>query len=174
MLQEELPAEISFYVPEMYHRRIIGVGGKNIQRIMKKYGVYVKFAGAEEFTTLGGYYESEDNVIARTPMKNEANLKSLKFAITSLILFSKDRDFVFSYVSIPHNQHRVISSMYGDQLREVCNDNHARIWWPERTGSDKVAVYGPQDHVSDVTSFIQQFISLENTNYGNKTNYLYL
>lgn len=44
MLQEELPAEISFHVPEAYHKRIIGVGGKNIQRIMKKYGVYVKFS----------------------------------------------------------------------------------------------------------------------------------
>lgn len=36
MLQEELPAEISFHLPESYHKRIIGVGGKNIQRIMKK------------------------------------------------------------------------------------------------------------------------------------------
>jgi len=39
MLQEELPAEVSFHVPESYHKRIIGVGGKNIQRIMKLYGV---------------------------------------------------------------------------------------------------------------------------------------
>jgi hypothetical protein len=39
MLQEELPAEISFHVPEGYHKRIIGVGGKNIQRIMKKVSV---------------------------------------------------------------------------------------------------------------------------------------
>jgi len=31
MLQEELPAEVSFHVPEVYHKRIIGVGGKNIQ-----------------------------------------------------------------------------------------------------------------------------------------------
>ena len=31
MLQEELPSEISFHVPEIYHKRIIGVGGKNIQ-----------------------------------------------------------------------------------------------------------------------------------------------
>jgi hypothetical protein len=31
MLQEELPAEVSFHVPESYHKRIIGVGGKNIQ-----------------------------------------------------------------------------------------------------------------------------------------------
>ncbi|KAG8962957.1 hypothetical protein FRC03_003574 [Tulasnella sp. 419] len=43
MLLEELPAEISFHVPESYHKRIIGVGGRNIQRIMKRWGVFVKF-----------------------------------------------------------------------------------------------------------------------------------
>jgi len=32
LLQEELPAEISFHVPESYHKRIIGVGGRSIQR----------------------------------------------------------------------------------------------------------------------------------------------
>ncbi|KAG8776657.1 hypothetical protein FRC16_004430, partial [Serendipita sp. 398] len=40
-LKEELPAEISFHVPEVYHKRIIGVGGKSIQKIMKKYGTFV-------------------------------------------------------------------------------------------------------------------------------------
>lgn len=31
LLREELPAEISFHVPEAYHKRIIGVAGKSIQ-----------------------------------------------------------------------------------------------------------------------------------------------
>ncbi len=71
LLQEELPAEMCrFHVPEAYHKRIIGVGGKNILRIMKKFGVYVKFSNAEEFAALGGYLDNEDNVIARTPAKN--------------------------------------------------------------------------------------------------------
>lgn len=65
LLQEELPAEISFHIPEGYHKRIIGVGGKNIQRIMKKYGVYVKFSNAEDHAQLGGYVDNEDNVVAR-------------------------------------------------------------------------------------------------------------
>lgn len=65
LLEEELPAEISFHIPEGYHKRIIGVGGKNIQRIMKKYGVYVKFSNAKEFAKLGGYQNNHDNVVAR-------------------------------------------------------------------------------------------------------------
>ena len=85
MLQEELPAEVSFHVPESYHKRIIGVGGKNIQRIMKLYGVYVKFSNAEEFAALGGYLDNEDNVVARTPAKNAINLESLKQSVMELV-----------------------------------------------------------------------------------------
>lgn len=85
LLQEELPAEISFHVPEAYHKRIIGVGGKSIQRIMKKWGVYVKFSNAEEFAALGGYLDNEDNVVARTPSKNAINLENLKTAVMELV-----------------------------------------------------------------------------------------
>jgi len=52
---------------------------------MKKFGVYVKFSNAEEFKELGGYFENNDNVIARTPSKNSANLESLKQAILELV-----------------------------------------------------------------------------------------
>jgi len=85
LLQEELPAEISFHVPEGYHKRIIGVGGRSIQRIMKKYGVYVKFSNAEEFAALGGYNDNDDNVVARTPAKNAANLENLKQSVMELV-----------------------------------------------------------------------------------------
>jgi hypothetical protein len=84
-LQEELPAEISFHVPESYHKRIIGVGGRSIQRIMKKYGVYVKFSNAEEFAALGGYNDNEDNVVARTPAKNAMSLENLKQSVLELV-----------------------------------------------------------------------------------------
>ncbi len=85
LLQEELPAEISFHVPEAYHKRIIGVGGRSIQRIMKKYGVYVKFSNAEEFAALGGYGDNDDNVVARTPGKNAINLENLKQSVMELV-----------------------------------------------------------------------------------------
>lgn len=85
MLEEELPAEISFHVPDIYHKRIIGMGGQNIQRIMKLYGVYVKFSNSEEFALLGGYGDNEDNVLARTPAKNAINLDSLKQAIMDTV-----------------------------------------------------------------------------------------
>jgi KH domain len=84
-LQEELPAEISFHVPENYHKRIIGVGGKSIQKIMKRFGTFVKFSNAEEYATLGGYHNNDDNVLARTPTKNAINLENLRLAIMELV-----------------------------------------------------------------------------------------
>lgn len=115
MLLEELPAEISFHVPESYHKRIIGVGGRTIQRIMKKYGVFVKFfngsAGAvpprpgeeledsvsarspggptahddSEGVSALALGDAEDNVVARTPAKNAINLDNLKSAVLEMV-----------------------------------------------------------------------------------------
>lgn len=162
MLQDELPAETSFYVPEIYHRRIIGVAGKNIQKVMKKYGVYVKFSGAEEFTSMGGYFENEDNVVARTPMKNQINLENLKHSVTEFISFQKDKEYSFTTMCIPYVLHRSIPNQYGAQLREVCRTNNAKIWWPERLGSNQVVIYGPQSQISTVLMFIKQFVLIEN------------
>lgn len=161
MLQDELPAETSFYVPEIYHRRIIGVAGKNIQKVMKKYGVYVKFSGAEEFASLGGYFENEDNVVARTPMKNQMNLEHLKLSVTEFIGFQKDKDFVSTVIAIPYDLHRILPCKYGGQLRDMCRTNNVKIWWPERLGSDKVVIYGPQTQISSVAAYLAQFVSKE-------------
>lgn len=46
MVEQEMPASISFHVPDQYHKRIIGIGGQHIQRIMKKHSVFVKFSNA--------------------------------------------------------------------------------------------------------------------------------
>ena len=46
MVEQELPASISFHVPDQYHKRIIGIGGQHIQRIMKRHSVFVKFSNA--------------------------------------------------------------------------------------------------------------------------------
>ena len=107
LLQEELPAEISFHVPEVYHKRIIGVGGRSIQRIMKKYGVYVKFNSADEVER--GGMDDEDNVLARTPAKNAANLENLRSSVMELVN-PKDKDYVIETVS------RVLCFFVGSEL----------------------------------------------------------
>lgn len=97
LLQDELPAELAFHVPEAYHKRIIGVAGRSIQRIMKKYGVYVKFNSAEEMRALA--LDDEENVLARTPAKNALNLDQLRASIMELVP-AKDKDFIVDTVCV--------------------------------------------------------------------------
>lgn len=147
LLQEELPAEISFYVPEVYHKRIIGVGGKNIQRIMKKYGVYVKFSNAEEFAALGGYYDNEDNVVARTPMKNQVNLDNLRHAVMDLIN-PKDRECVEQVLDVPFWLHRTLIGSQADFLTEVAKKTGTYPMWPDaELASDTLTLVGPESQI---------------------------
>lgn len=99
LLQGELPAQLSFHVPETHHKRMIGHGGKAIQKIMKKWGVYVKFLNSFEASQLYNYadpFEAQtrssspalsgpiDNVIVKTPGKNAAALHAIKEEIFAL------------------------------------------------------------------------------------------
>ena len=142
-LEDELPSELSFHVAESFHKRIIGVGGKNIQRIMKKYGVYVKFSNALEFLSLGGYFENNDNVIARTPSKNSSNLKELKSSIlelvspiieTSVYKFKLDRFY-----------HHLVIGHQASNIKRIEAATSTCIIIPEReTGLDQIDISGTE------------------------------
>lgn len=86
-LRGEFPAELTFFVPDEHHKRIIGHGGKNIQRIMKKHSAYIKFLSPSECTERYGYlFEYKEysmlpyqpNVIVRTPRKNQSVLRQMR------------------------------------------------------------------------------------------------
>lgn len=108
LVEQEMPASISFHVPDQYHKRIIGIGGQHIQRIMKKHSVFVKFSNAmdrgeqdhnssvysnENVTKqqiLGGMGREDDdikvdNVICRTPARNAQNLDAVKNEILEMV-----------------------------------------------------------------------------------------
>jgi len=87
LIEGELPAELQFHVPETHHKRMIGHGGKTIQRIMKKYGVYVKFMSDSEASALNCLEDPHTeptatpniaNVVVRTPAKNQAALHGIR------------------------------------------------------------------------------------------------
>lgn len=87
LVEQEMPASISFHVPDQYHKRIIGIGGQHIQRIMKKYSVFVKFSNAMD---RGGNGKDDDdakvdNVICRTPARNAQSLDLVKQEIMDMV-----------------------------------------------------------------------------------------
>ncbi|KAJ3736962.1 cytoplasmic protein [Lentinula guzmanii] len=161
LLQEELPAEISFHVPEAYHKRIIGVGGRSIQRIMKKYGVYVKFSNAEEFAALGGYNDNDDNVIARTPAKNALNLDNLKQSVMELVN-PKDKDFVNETLSVPRRYHRTLLGEKAIFIHDIETKTNSRVRFPEKeTASDVVTIFGPESQVQIAAAMLLDHVPFE-------------
>ncbi|KAF9451773.1 hypothetical protein P691DRAFT_662387 [Macrolepiota fuliginosa MF-IS2] len=161
LLQEELPAEISFHVPEAYHKRIIGVGGRSIQRIMKKYGVYVKFSNAEEFTALGGYNDNDDNVVARTPAKNAVNLENLKQSVMELVN-PKDKDFVNETMSIPRRYHRTLLGEKSIFIHDIETKTNSHVRFPDKeTASDVVTIYGPESQVQIAAAMLLDHVPFE-------------
>ncbi|KAJ7900099.1 cytoplasmic protein [Mycena olivaceomarginata] len=152
LLQEELPAEISFHVPEAYHKRIIGVGGRSIQRIMKKYGVYVKFSNAEEFAALGGYNDNDDNVVARTPAKNAINLDNLKQSVMELVN-PKDKDYINETVSIPRRPF---------SFHDIETKTNSQVRFPPKeTASDIVTIFGPESQVQIAAAMLLDHVPFE-------------
>ncbi|KAI0670118.1 cytoplasmic protein [Trametes maxima] len=161
LLQEELPAEISFHVPESYHKRIIGVGGRSIQRIMKKYGVYVKFSNAEEFAAMGGYNDNEDNVIARTPAKNAMNLDNLKQAVMELVN-PKDKDYINETVSIPRRYHRTLLGEKSIFIHDIEAKTNCAVRFPDKeTASDLVTIFGPESQVQIAATMLFDHVPFE-------------
>ncbi|WFD35812.1 hypothetical protein MCUN1_002680 [Malassezia cuniculi] len=161
LLQEELPAEMSFHVPEAYHKRIIGVGGKNIQRIMKKYGVYVKFSNADEFAALGGYIDNDDNVIARTPSKNAVNLENLKASVMELVS-PKDKDFVAASAVVPRQHQRLLLADRAAVLHDIERKTRCSVRFCRReAAADAVLLFGPDSQLDAAVYMLLQQIPLE-------------
>ncbi|KAJ7042482.1 cytoplasmic protein [Mycena alexandri] len=160
-LQEELPAEISFHVPEAYHKRIIGVGGRSIQRIMKKYGVYVKFSNAEEFAALGGYIDNDDNVVARTPSKNAINLDNLKQSVMELVN-PKDKDYINETISIPRRYHRTLLGEKSIFIHDIQTKTNSHVRFPHKeTASDIVTIFGPESQVQIAAAMLLDHVPFE-------------
>ena len=86
LVEQEMPAQIAFHVPDTYHKRIIGIGGAHIQKIMKKYSVFVKFSNAQD---RGGIKDDDEfkveNVVCRTPARNAQCLEMVKQDIMDLV-----------------------------------------------------------------------------------------
>ena len=89
----ELPAEESFFIPEVYHRPIIGAGGTIVQTIMRKHNVFIQFSNSFSLPQNNLGITRYHNVIIRCPTKNETNIIFAKEEVLKLV---KD----FSYMQL--------------------------------------------------------------------------
>jgi hypothetical protein len=144
LVEQEMPASISFHVPDQYHKRIIGIGGQHIQRIMKKHSVFVKFSNAMD---RGMGREDDDikvdNVICRTPARNAQNLDAVKNEILEMV-DRADSEYTSQIVSVDRLYHRELIARL-PEIDELEQKYNCKISFPStEQASDEVTVNGPQ------------------------------
>ncbi|KIW24894.1 uncharacterized protein PV07_10578 [Cladophialophora immunda] len=148
LVEQEMPASISFHVPDQYHKRIIGIGGQHIQRIMKKYSVFVKFSNAMD---RGGVGKDDDdikvdNVICRTPARNAQSLDLVKQEIMDMVE-KADAEFVSETVVINRLYHRELIARL-PEIEELEKKWNCKIDFPNtEQASDVVTISGPEYQV---------------------------
>ncbi|KAL2259560.1 hypothetical protein VTK26DRAFT_6723 [Humicola hyalothermophila] len=145
LVEQEMPASISFHVPDQYHKRIIGIGGQHIQRIMKKHSVFVKFSNAMDRGGMGREDDDSrvDNVICRTPARNAQNLELVKSEILEMV-DRADSEFTSQVVSVDRLYHRQLLTRL-PEIEELERRWNSKIVFPStEQASDEVTVTGPQ------------------------------
>ncbi|KAI5967008.1 uncharacterized protein KGF55_000418 [Candida pseudojiufengensis] len=86
LIEMELPSELKFNIPEVFHKSIIGNGGSMIQSIMKKYNVFIKFSTVSNNSLKPSFsFQRPFNVLIKCPRKNTSNIKLVKIEIDNLV-----------------------------------------------------------------------------------------
>ncbi|KAI5309796.1 hypothetical protein KEM55_002396 [Ascosphaera atra] len=157
LVEQEMPASISFHVPDQYHKRIIGIGGQHIQRIMKKYSVFVKFSNAMDRGGIGKEDDDikVDNVICRTPARNAQSLDLVKQEIMDMVE-KADAEFVSETVSIDRLYHRQLITRF-KEIEALEKTWNCKIDFPStELASDIVTISGPEYQVTQaVDAFLR-------------------
>ncbi|KAK5112271.1 hypothetical protein LTR62_004432 [Meristemomyces frigidus] len=148
LVELEMPASISFHVPDQYHKRIIGIGGQHIQRIMKKYSVFVKFSNAMDRGGIGKDDDDikVDNVICRTPARNADNLELVKQEIMDMVE-KVDAEFVSEHIPVDRLYHRELVARM-PEIEELEKKWNCKVTFPgTEQASDMITVSGPEYQV---------------------------
>jgi hypothetical protein len=150
LVEAELPASLSFHVPDQYHKRIIGIGGQHIQQLMKKYSVFVKFSNAHDRGPVVGKEDDTlnlDNVICRTPSRNAQNLELVKQEIMDMVN-RPDAEQVTEQVTINRLLHRELVSSRMLEIERLEKMWNCKITFPStEQASDVVLISGPEFQV---------------------------
>ena len=167
LVEAEMPAAISFHVPDQYHKRIIGIGGQHIQRIMKKYSVFVKFSNAMDRGSLNGRDDEDlkvDNVICRTPARNAVNLELVKNEIMDLV-DKTHAEFVLEKVRVDRMFQRELISKRKREIEDLEKKWNCKVQFPgTEQASDVVIISGPEYQLPGAVDEFLVYSSLPPTN----------
>lgn len=149
-LQNEFPSEVRFYIPEAFHRQIIGTGGSLIQSIMRKYNVFIKFSNSYDLKINCKSHTRYDNVIVRCPAKNSSNIPLVKNELNSLLINNENTTFFNTFFKLSRNQYRLFGF---DKIQQIEKKTSTFVRFPHTEPSDFaiVEVLGTENHSVNAT-----------------------
>lgn len=128
LIEMELPAEMQFNVPDVFHKSIIGNGGSIIQSIMKKYNVFIKFSSTAHKKRTEEKHDDRilylftrnNNVLIKCPMKNLKNILFVKYEIDQMVTQCCQNILPLNGISAVYNSagFRLLKSHYLMLIRE--------------------------------------------------------
>ncbi|CCH45049.1 hypothetical protein BN7_4627 [Wickerhamomyces ciferrii] len=149
-LQNEFPSEVRFYIPESFHRQIIGTGGSLIQSIMRKYNVFIKFSNSYDLKNNFKSHVRYDNVIVRCPFKNSSNIPLVKNELNNLLINNENTTFFNTFFKISRNQFRLFDF---DKIQQIEKKTSTFVRFPNTEPNDfqLVEVLGTENHSANAT-----------------------
>ncbi len=130
LLEEELPSEISFYIPEVYHKQVIGTGGSAIQQLMRKFNVFIKFSNGYDMIPNLYSHIVLDNVLIRCPTKNSKNIPFAKKELENQIK-ERSEEHLNTFINLSLSHKYLILSNKSDLILNVEKKTNTFIMFPD-------------------------------------------
>ncbi|CDO94137.1 unnamed protein product [Kluyveromyces dobzhanskii CBS 2104] len=178
LLLQELPCERSFFIPEAYHRPVIGAGGSVIQTIMRKNNVFIQFSNSFQLPQEDWTITRYDNVIIRCPSKNSANIAAAKEQLLNLSeQYSQVQKTVYVKMSPTQYLYLIHSNSNLSFISEIEKVNSCYISFPQSLPSKEIHVTikgndtGPEKAANDVVSRFGREIEIIMSNAISETEF---
>lgn len=118
LLEEELPSELAFYIPETYHKKVIGAGGSTVQSIMRKYNVFIKFSSGYDVNPNGYTRLKSTNVLIRCPSKNAKEMEPAKNELLETV-FDRSQEHGTTFIKLSRSYMRILLAHHVDFLSGI-------------------------------------------------------
>lgn len=162
LLEEELPAEKWLFVPEPYHKQVIGSGGTRIQSLMRKYNVYIKFSSSGDKIPNAFGQAQIDNVLIRCPAKNKAMLTAAAEELLETVdQYAREHQSIL--IRMPRNHRRLLLSEATNAMRDIEISNNTLINLPleESRNTELVPVTGMGNSAQNTVEALKQFVPID-------------
>ena len=124
LMQMEVPFEKSIFIPESFHKAIIGNGGKLIQSIMRRHNVFIQFSNTHCYPQSNFSFIRFDNVLIRCPYKNRKTISDAENELFEL------ETKILQNMEIPMSiDRRAEFNEKRDSAQSIKRDNKSLVLW---------------------------------------------